>query len=87
MLAGGPSSPHERKNVMQATTLARYGGPIAIVAGALMIITRLVILFTTPAEIGQLKAYVLTATHAVKQRGVDPGLRAPRDRPGGPVRP
>src|SRR5215203_1942705 len=50
---------------MQTTTLARYGGPIAIVAGALMIITRLVILFTTPAEIGPLKAYVLTTTHAV----------------------
>ena len=45
---------------MQTTTLARYGAPIAIVAGALMIITRLVILFTTPAEIGPLKAYVLT---------------------------
>jgi hypothetical protein len=50
---------------MQPTTLARYGAPIAIVAGALMIITRLVILFTTPAEIGPLKAYVLTTTHAV----------------------
>jgi hypothetical protein len=47
---------------MQTTTLARYGAPIAIVAGALMIITRLVILFTTPAEIGALKAYVLTTT-------------------------
>jgi hypothetical protein len=33
------------------TPLARYGAPIAIVAGALMIITRLVVLFTTPAEI------------------------------------
>ena len=50
---------------MQTTTLARYGGPIAIVAGALMIITRLVILFTTPAEVGPLKAYVLTPAHAV----------------------
>jgi hypothetical protein len=50
---------------MQAKTLVRYGAPIAIVAGALMIITRLVILFTTPAEIGPLKAYVLTTTHAV----------------------
>jgi hypothetical protein len=50
---------------MQTTTLARYGAPIAIVAGALMIITRLVVLFTTPAEIGPLKAYVLTSTHAV----------------------
>ncbi len=50
---------------MQPTTLARYGAPIAIVAGALMIITRLVILFTAPAEIGPLKAYLLTTTHAV----------------------
>ena len=50
---------------MQPTTLARYGSPIAIVAGALMIITRLVILFTAPAEIGPLKAWLLTTTHAV----------------------
>jgi hypothetical protein len=65
MLTGRPNSPEERRNLMQTTTLARYGAPIAIVAGALMIITRLVILFTTPAEIGPLKAYVLTTTHAV----------------------
>ena len=50
---------------MEITTLARHAAPIAIVAGTLMIITRLVILFTTPAEIGPLKAYVLTTTHAV----------------------
>ena len=50
---------------MHTTTLARYGAPIAIAAGSMMIITRLVILFTTPAEIGPLKAYVLTTTHAV----------------------
>src|SRR4029453_13037994 len=60
-----PNSPDQRRNLMQTTTLARYGAPIAIVAGALMIITRLVILFTTPAEVGPLKAYVLTTTHAV----------------------
>ena len=40
---------------MQPTTLARYGAPIAIVAGALMIITRPVILFTTPTEIDDLR--------------------------------
>ncbi len=51
--------------LLQARTLARYGAPIAIAAGALMIITRLVILFTTPAEIGPFKAYLLTTTHAV----------------------
>jgi len=50
---------------MQITPLARYGAPIAIVAGVLMIITRLVILVTAPAEIGPLKAYVVTPTHAV----------------------
>ena len=50
---------------MQATTLVRYGAPIAIVAGALMIITRPVIFFTTPAEIGDFKEYLLSTTHAV----------------------
>ena len=50
---------------MHTTTLARYGAPIAIVAGALMIITRPVIQFTTPAEIGAFKEYVLSTTHAV----------------------
>ena len=50
---------------MPTTTLARYGAPIAIVAGALMIITRPVILFTTPTEIGDFKEYVLGTTHAV----------------------
>jgi hypothetical protein len=39
---GKPNSSDERRNLMQTTTLARYGAPIAIVAGALMIITRLV---------------------------------------------
>ncbi len=50
---------------MKAKTLTRYGAPIAIVAGVLMIITRPVILFTTPAEIGDFKQYVLSTTHAV----------------------
>jgi hypothetical protein len=50
---------------MQAKTLVHYGGPIAIVAGALMIITRPVILFTIPTEIGAFTEYVLGTTHAV----------------------
>lgn len=50
---------------MQAKTLVRYGAPIAIVAGALMIITRPVILATTPTEIGAFTEYVLSTTHAV----------------------
>ena len=50
---------------MQAKTLVRYGAPIAIVAGALMIITRPVILFITPTEIGDFKEFLLGTTHAV----------------------
>ena len=49
---------------MQATTLVRYGAPVAIVAGALMILTRPVI-FTAPTEIGDFTEYVLSTTHAV----------------------
>src|SRR4051794_41985132 len=50
---------------MQAKTLVRYGAPIAIVAGALMIITRPVILFATPTEIGDFTRFVVGTTHAV----------------------
>ena len=50
---------------MQAKTLVRYGAPIAIVAGALMIITRPVILFLTPTEIDDFTEFVLGTTHAV----------------------
>ena len=84
---GGPNPPDERRNLMQTTTLARYGAPIAIVAGALMIITRLVILFTTPTEIGRFQGVRPQHHPRGQQRRVDPGLRAPRDRPGGPIRP
>src|SRR3954465_13723106 len=58
-------SPTNEGILMQAKTLVRYGGPIAIVAGALMIITRPVILFTTPAEIGDFTRFVVGTTHAV----------------------
>src|SRR3954469_13272488 len=58
-------SPTSGGVLMQAKTLVRYGAPIAIVAGALMIITRPVILFTTPAVIRELTEYVLSTTHAV----------------------
>jgi len=50
---------------MQAKTLVRYGAPVAIISGALMIITRPVILFTTPTEIGAFTEFVLGTTHAV----------------------
>ena len=49
---------------MSQSPLARIAPPIAIVAGALVIVTRLVQL-TIPAELGPLKAYVLTATYAI----------------------
>src|SRR3954465_1514903 len=58
-------SPTHEGVLMQAKTLVRYGAPIAIVAGALMIITRPVILATTPTEIGAFTEYVLSTTHAV----------------------
>ena len=45
--------------------LNRSGAPIAIGAGVLLIITRPVILFTTPAEIEEFERYVLGTTHAV----------------------
>jgi hypothetical protein len=50
---------------MSLSPLSRFAAPLAIVAGALVIVTRLVIMLTTPAEIEPLTAYVLTTTHAV----------------------
>jgi hypothetical protein len=50
---------------MSATPLSRFAAPLAIVAGALVIVTRLVAMLTVPAEIEPLTAYVLTTTHAV----------------------
>ena len=50
---------------MSATPLSRIAAPMAIIAGALVAVTRLVIMLTTPTELEPLKAYVLTATHAI----------------------
>jgi len=50
---------------MTPSLLARSAAPAAIVAGALVIITRLVIMVTTPADIDSLKVYVLTVTHGI----------------------
>jgi hypothetical protein len=50
---------------MSDSPLSRFAAPIAILAGALVIVTRLVVILTVPAELGPLKAYVLTATHAI----------------------
>lgn len=50
---------------MRASLLARSAAPLAIVAGALVVVTRVVILLTVPADIDALTVYVLTLTHAV----------------------
>jgi hypothetical protein len=50
---------------MTQSLLARSAASLAIVAGALVVVTRVVIMSTTPADIESLKAYVLTATHAI----------------------
>lgn len=50
---------------MFGSPLSRYAGPIAPVAGILVIASRLVIIVTTPADIDALKVYVLSGTHAI----------------------
>jgi hypothetical protein len=51
---------------MSGTPLARIAGPIAVVAGTLVIGTRLVVMLTTPAELGDsLMASVLSPIFAV----------------------
>ena len=50
---------------MPQSLLARSAAPLALVAGALVVLTRGVIMVTTPADIDSLKVYVLTATHAI----------------------
>ena len=50
---------------MSLSPLSRFAVSLTIVAGALVIVTRLVTMLTVPAEIEPLTAYVLTTTHAV----------------------
>ena len=50
---------------MSLSPLSRFAVPLAIVAGALVIVTRVVTMLTVPAEIEPLTAYVLSTTHAV----------------------
>src|SRR5919108_5250170 len=55
-----------RSNDMPPAPLARIAGPLAILAGLLVIATRLVIMLTTPAELGdRLLASTLTPLFAV----------------------
>jgi|SRR4051812_26448270 len=50
---------------MNQSLLARAAAPLAIVAGALVILTRVVIMTTTPGDVEGLKTYVLTPTHGI----------------------
>ena len=50
---------------MSPTPLARIAAPIAIVAGALVIATRLIIMLTIPADLGALQAAVVTPIFAI----------------------
>jgi hypothetical protein len=50
---------------MTESPLSRFTAPIAIVAGVLVIATRLVIMLTIPADIEGLKEHVLEASYAL----------------------
>ena len=50
---------------MTRSLLARSAGPLAIVAGALVVVTRVVIMVTTPADLDSLTVFVLSTTHAI----------------------
>jgi hypothetical protein len=50
---------------LSQSPLSRAAAPIAIVAGALVIVTRLVILLTIPTELDAFTEYLLGPTHAI----------------------
>lgn len=50
---------------MSNSPLTRIAAPIALTAGALVVVTRLVVAGTAPADIDALKSYALTPTFAV----------------------
>jgi hypothetical protein len=50
---------------MSQSPISRAAAPIALGAGALVVITRLVIALTTPPDAQALKPYVLTPAHAI----------------------
>jgi hypothetical protein len=50
---------------MNQSLLSRAAGPLAIIAGALVVVTRVVIMATTPMDVEGLKTYVLTPTHGI----------------------
>jgi hypothetical protein len=54
---------------MTQSPLSRIAAPIAIVAGVLVVVTRLVIILTLPGEIGSFKEYILGSTHAINSVG------------------
>jgi hypothetical protein len=54
---------------MLPTPLSRIAGPLAILAGALLLVTRLVTLVTMPGDAAQLRAAVMTPLYAVNSVG------------------
>jgi hypothetical protein len=50
---------------MTRSPLARFAGPIAISAAALVIVTRIVSILSTPADLQELRVHVVQTTHAV----------------------
>lgn len=50
---------------MSPSPLSRSAAPIALVAAALVIVTRIVIMLTIPADLAALQAAVLTPAHAI----------------------
>ena len=50
---------------MTQSLLARSAGPLAIVAGALVVVTRIVIMLTIPADVDSLMVYVLSTTMSI----------------------
>lgn len=54
---------------MTQSPLSRIAAPSAIVAGVLVVVTRLVIIVTLPGEIGPFKDYIVGSTHAINSVG------------------
>jgi hypothetical protein len=54
---------------MSSTPLTRLAGPIALVAGLMVVVTRLVIMLTIPSDLAGVKVAVVEPTYAVNSVG------------------
>jgi hypothetical protein len=59
------NAPPTGGTTMSHPPLARIAGPIAIIAGVLVVTTRLVLMLTIPADLASLQAVVLTPLYAI----------------------